>query len=73
MINMREKIGRAGYGEDEYGYSNILDRSPKQSRLNLNDLKKRIVEQEKNDRRNNILILSGVASVAVVVILTLTL
>ena len=65
-------MGRADYGEDEYGYSNVLDRRPKQSRLDLNDLKKRIVDQQKHDRKNNILILSGAASVAAIVILVLT-
>ena len=64
-------MGRASYGEDEYGYSNILDRRPKRSRLDLNDLKKRIVEQQKHDRKNNILILSGAASIATIVILVL--
>ena len=40
-------------------------------RLDLNDLLKRAKDQEKNDKKENILILSGVVTVAFVVFLLL--
>ena len=43
------------------------------SRLDLNDLLKRAKDQEKNDKKANLLILSGAVTVAFVVFLLLSL
>ena len=43
------------------------------SRLDLNDLLKRAKDQEKNDKKANLLILSGAVTVAFVVFLLLNL
>ena len=43
------------------------------SRLDLNDLLKRAKDQKKNDKKANLLILSGVVTVAFVVFLLLNL
>ena len=54
---------------DQYAQSaNFVKR-----RLDLNDLLKRAKDQEKNDKKANLLILSGVVTVAFVVFLLLNL
>ena len=55
--------------EDKYGY--FKSAKAKGSRLDLNDLLKRMEDQKKDDKKINILILSGVLSVAVVFFLIL--
>ena len=55
--------------EDKYGY--VKSAKAKTSRLDLNDLLKRVENQKKDDKKINILILSGVLSVAVVFFLIL--
>ena len=57
--------------EDKYGY--VKSAKAKTSRLDLNDLLKRMEDQKKDDKKINILILSGTLSVAVVIFLILDL
>ena len=57
--------------EDKYGY--FKSAKAKGSRLDLNDLLKRIEDQKKDDKKINILILSGVLVLAVVFFLILSL
>ena len=58
--------------KEHYGY-HLHDRASSSNRIDLNDLLKRAKDQEKNDKRLNILILSGVLSVVVVVVVILSL
>ena len=55
--------------EDRYGYIKSVKTTG--SRLDLNDLLKRMEDQKKDDKKINILILSGSLSVAVVFFLIL--
>ena len=55
--------------EDRYGYIKSVKTTG--SRLDLNDLLKRMEDQKKDDKKINILILSGSLSVAVVIFLIL--
>ena len=57
--------------EDKYAY--IKSSRTAKSRLDLNDLLRRVEDQKKDDKRANLLILSGAASVAIVVFLILNL
>ena len=57
--------------EDRYGY--IKSAKTTGSRLDLNDLLKRMEDQKKDDKKINILILSGVLVLAVVFFLILSL
>ena len=57
--------------EDRYGYTKSVKTTG--SRLDLNDLLKRIEDQKKNDKKINILIISGVFVLAVVFFLILSL
>ena len=56
--------------EEEVGYSRIL---PKESKVDLNHLMKRVKEEEKRSKRNNLAISAAAVSAVVVfgVILTL--
>ena len=56
---------------DKYGYSKSA--KAKGSRLDLNDLLKRIEDRKKDDKKINILIISGVFVLAVVFFLILSL
>ena len=56
---------------DKYGY--IKSAKATGSRLDLNDLLKRIEDEKKGDKKINILILSGVLVLAVVFFLILSL
>ena len=60
---MREKVSQAKFDEDRYGYRSL--EIPKK-RLDLNDLLKRVKDEEKNDKKFNLLIFSGAASVVLV-------
>ncbi len=70
---MRGKIGEADSDKDQYGFSKIYknDISIK-SRLDLNDLLKRMKDQKKNDKKANMLILSGALGLFLVVFLILS-
>ena len=57
--------------EDRYGYIKSVKTTG--SRLDLNDLLKRMEDKKKDDKKINILILSGTLSVAVVIFLILDL
>ena len=62
---MRGRAMKASQAEeDRYGYIKSVKTTG--SRLDLNDLLKRMEDQKKDDKKINILILSGVLSVAVV-------
>ena len=66
---MREKINQAGYEEEQYHVSESYDSSMSEKRLDLNVLLKRAKDQEKNDKRFNLLIYAGALSVIVVFVL----
>ena len=67
---MRGRVMKTSQAEeDRYGY--IKSAKTTGSRLDLNDLLKRMEDQKKDDKKINILILSGSLSVAVVFFLIL--
>ena len=57
--------------EDKYGYIKSVKATG--SRLDLNDLLKRIEDRKKDDKKINILVISGVFVLAVVFLLILSL
>ena len=57
--------------EDSYGY--VKSAKTTESRLDLNVLLKRMEDQKRDDKKINILILSGVLALAVVLFLILSL
>ena len=57
--------------EDRYGY--VKSAKTTESRLDLNDLLKRMEDQKRDDKKINILILSGVLVLVVVFFLILSL
>ena len=65
------KAQRVEEENDQYQYSKTP--KPGKSRLDLNDLLQRMEEEKKDDKKINILILSGTAAVAFVVLLILNL
>ena len=69
---MREKASQIEYNEEQYRDSELLNSSTSKKRLDLNDLLKRAKDQEKNDKKLNLLIYSGAASVIVVFVLILS-
>ena len=69
---MREKISQVGYEEEQYRFVKSDDYSMLKKRLDLNDLLKRAKNQEKNDKKLNLLIYVGAASVIVVFVLILS-
>ena len=69
---MRDKASRVECDEEQYHASDFLNSSSKK-RLDLNDLLKRVKDQKKNDKKLNLLIYSGAASVLAVSILFLSL
>ena len=69
---MRDRASRVEYDEEQYHASDLLNSSSKK-RLDLNDLLKRAKDQEKNDKKHNLLIYFGTASVIAVVMLILSL
>ena len=69
---MRDRASRVEYDEEQYNASDFLNSSSKK-RLDLNDLLKRAKDQKKNDKKLNLLIYSGAASVIAVFILLLSL
>jgi len=58
--------------KDEYGYIKHESKSLTSERLDLNNLLKRMKEEKKSDKKSNILIFSGVASLAAILILILS-
>ena len=60
---MREKISQVEYDEEEYGLARPNNSSNVSKRLDLNDLIKRAKDQEKNDKKINLLIYTGAAFV----------
>ena len=70
---MRDRASRVEYDDEEqYHASDFLNSSSKK-RLDLNDLLKRAKDQKNNDKKINLLIYSGAASVIAVFILFLSL
>ena len=70
---MREKANQIRYEEEQYRFVKPDDSSTLKKRLDLNDLLKRAKDQEKNDKKLNLLIYSGAASVIAVLVLFLSL
>ena len=70
---MRERVGQVEYDEEQYHAGESLHSSTSKKRLDLNDLLKRARDQEKNNKKLNLLIYSGAASVIVVFFLILSL
>ena len=67
-------MGQVDYDKEQYTYSDSAEtESTKKSRLDLNDLLKRAKDQQRSDKKNNLVILSGVAAVIGVVVLILNL
>ena len=69
---MREKANQIRYEEEQYRFGKPDDSSTSKKRLDLNDLLKRAKDQEKNDKKLNLLIYFGAASVIVVFVLILS-
>ena len=69
---MREKVNQVGYEEEQYHSSKSYDSLMSEKRLDLNDLLKRAKNQEKYDKKINLLIYAGAASVIVVFVLILS-
>ena len=69
---MREKVNQVGYKEEQYHARESYDSSMSEKRLDLNDLLKRAKDQEKNDKRLNLLIYAGALSVIVAFVLILS-
>ena len=70
---MRERASQVEYDEEQYHVSELMHPSTSKKRLDLNDLLKRARDKEKNDKKLNLLIYSGTASVIVVFVLILSL
>ena len=68
----KKKISQVGYREEQYHVGEPYDSSTLKKRLDLNDLLKRAKDQEKNDKKLNLLIYAGVASAIVVFVLILS-
>ena len=67
-------MGQVNYDKEQYTYSDSAEtESTKKARLDLNDLLKRAKDQQRSDKKNNLVILSGVAAVIGVVVLILNL
>ena len=69
---MREKVNRVGHEEEQYRFVKPDDYSMLKKRLDLNDLLKKAKNQEKNDKKLNLLIYAGATSVIVVFVLILS-
>ena len=68
---MRGKVNQVKSYDNLYGYRPLI--GTKDKRVNLNNLLKRIKNEEKKDKKLNLLIFSGAISVAFVVLLILNL
>ena len=69
---MRKKISQVRYKEEQYHVGEPYDSSTLKKRLDVNDLLKRAKDQEKNDKKLNLLIYAGAASVIAVFALILS-
>ena len=69
FLPMRRKVSQVKSDEDRYGYR-TLENSKK--RLNLNDLLRRAKDEEKNDKKFNLLIYSGAVFVIAVFLFILS-
>ena len=67
---MKVRASRVKSDEDQHGFKPF---GKSKKRLNLNDLLQRAKDEEKNDKRFNLLIFSGAASVVIVFFLLLSL
>ena len=67
---MRGKLSQVKSDDDLYGYSPLLDTTKK--RLDLNNLLRRIKDEEKKSKKLNLLIFSGMTSVILVFFLLLS-
>ena len=70
---MREKVNRVGHEEGQYRFGKPDDSSMSEKRLDLNDLIDRAKAEEKNDKKFNLLIFLGAASVVLVFFILLSL
>ena len=68
---MRGKVNQAKSDGDLYGYKQLLGATDK--RLNVNNLLRRIKDEEKKSKKLNLLIFSGAISVVLVFFLLLSL
>ena len=68
---MRDRTSQVDLNEEQYSTDNFVSSSSKK-RLDLNDLLKRAKDQEKNDRKLNLLIYAGVALIVAVFLLILS-
>ena len=69
---MREKVNQTGYEEEQYRIGKPDDSLISEKRLDLNVLLKRAKDQEKNDKKLNLIIYAGVACVIAVFFLILS-
>ena len=67
---MRGKLSQVKSDADLYGYRPLLDTTEK--RLDLNNLLRRIKDEEKKSKKLNLLIFSGMISVILVFFLLLS-
>ena len=67
---MRGKVNQVKSYDNLYGYRPLI--GTKDKRLNLNNLLKRIKNEEKKDKKLNLLILSGATSAVIVFFLLLS-
>ena len=70
---MRERVSQVEYNEEQYRIRESLNSSTSKKRLDLNDLLKRAKDEEKNDKKLNLLIFSGAISVVLVFFFLLSL
>ena len=70
---MRGKINEDENNKDNYGIGASLHSSDPKKRLDLNVLLRRAKDQEKSDKKLNVIIFSGAASVIVVFFIILSL
>ena len=66
---MRENINRDKADLDQYGFRPFKDQS---KRLDLNDLLQRVKNQKKNDKKFNLIVFCGAATVAAILYLLLS-
>lgn len=66
---MRERASQVEYNEEQYPSSESLNSSTSKKRLDLNDLLKRAKDQEKNDKKFNLLIYSCAAFLLAAILL----
>ena len=68
----REMREAAAYARENSAESYVSERFITKDRLNLNDLLKRNKEEKKLDKKNNLLIFSGVTAFAAIVFVILS-